>query len=231
VSDAGRLSNTARAVWAESFLARLPDPATERLLADARELRLATGETFYRGTHHEVTERAGLVTTGLLRTFRRAPGGRQVTLRYAPPGALIGLPAVLGQDAEAEGQALQDSVVVVLPAATVRAVAQRDARVAWSLATYLASVLQETNALLATDLFGRVRARVARHLLDMATAVDGQLVVTATHQSLADAIGSVREVVSRALKQLQEDGAVARHGRRLVLADPAALHRAALDVL
>ena len=229
--SAGGLTADARAVWAASFLARLPEPSAQRLLADARELRLATGETFYRGTQHEATERAGLVTAGLLRTFRRAPDGRQVTLRYAPPGALIGLPAVLGQDAEAEGQALQDSIVVVLPAATVRAVAQRDAQVAWSLATYLASVLQETNALLASDLFGTVRARVARHLLDMATAVDGRLVVEASHQSLADAIGSVREVVSRALKQLQDDGAVARDGRRLVLSDPAALHRAALDVV
>jgi CRP/FNR family cyclic AMP-dependent transcriptional regulator len=65
---------------------------------------------------------------------------------------------------------------------------------------------------------------VSRHLLDLAERKDNQLVVQVNQQELADAIGSVREVVARALRQLQDDDLVARTPGALVLLDPAALH-------
>jgi CRP/FNR family transcriptional regulator len=59
--------------------------------------------------------------------------------------------------------------------------------------------------------FGSVRARLARHLLDLAASQQqsGELVVAATQQQLADSVGSVREVVARALGELRADGVLA----------------------
>ena len=53
------------------------------------------------------------------------------------------------------------------------------------------------------------------------------LEIDVTQQSLADATGSVREVVSRALGQLRREGVVARNADGITVLDPDALIRAA----
>ena len=218
------LGAQASAAWAESFLGTLPRAAAEVLVSSAREQELAPGQTFYRSVHHAETERLGVVVSGLLRTFRRSADGRQVTLRYASRARVIGLPAVLGAGAEIEGEALLLSQVVIVGASEFRALARRDAAVAWAVAVQMGQLLQETNELLAAHVFMPVRSRVARHLLDWATLEDERLVVRASQQNLADAIGSVREVISRALRQLETEGYVARERRGLTVRDPEGLY-------
>ena len=48
-----------------------------------------------------------------------------------------------------------------------------------------------------------------------------------TQQSLADATGSVREVVARALRELRREGAIATADDGLTILDPDALKRIA----
>jgi CRP-like cAMP-binding protein len=218
------LGAEAATAWADSFLGTLPPAAGQALLAGAREQELAPGQTFYRSIHHVETERLGVVVSGLLRTFRRGADGRQVTLRYASRPRVIGLPAVLGAGAEIEGEALLPSRVVIVAASEFRALARRDATCAWAVAVHMGQLLQETNELLAAHVFMPVRSRVARHLLDWAALEDERLVVRASQQNLADAIGSVREVISRALRQLENEGYVARERRALTVLDPEGLH-------
>ena len=72
-----------------------------------------------------------------------------------------------------------------------------------------------------------VRARVAGHLLDLAERRGHELVVDASAQRLAAAVGSVREVVSRVLREMEACGLLRRSGGEVVLVDTAALHRLA----
>jgi CRP/FNR family transcriptional regulator len=48
-----------------------------------------------------------------------------------------------------------------------------------------------------------------------------------THQSLADATGSVREVVARALRNLRDEGVIATDVGRITILNPEALTRLA----
>jgi CRP/FNR family transcriptional regulator len=74
------------------------------------------------------------------------------------------------------------------------------------------------------NVFLSVRQRVARHLLDLAVQEQpAGLVVHASHQDIADAIGSVREVVSRVIRELRTEGLVTRSGDTIVLPNPAGL--------
>ena len=60
--------------------------------------------------------------------------------------------------------------------------------------------------------FATVRQRVARHLLDLASDEQRggtRLIAPVSQQAMADAIGSVREVVVRALGELRKEGLVA----------------------
>jgi CRP/FNR family transcriptional regulator len=77
--------------------------------------------------------------------------------------------------------------------------------------------------------FASVRQRVARQLLDLASTdgqgdgSDGELSVRITQQDLADATGTVREVVVRTLRQLRDAGVVRTERDRIVVLDPVRL--------
>ncbi len=77
--------------------------------------------------------------------------------------------------------------------------------------------------------FASVRQRVARQLLDLASTnqhdddPNGELAVRITQQDLADAVGTVREVVVRTLRQLRDAGVVRTERDRIVLLDPVQL--------
>jgi CRP/FNR family cyclic AMP-dependent transcriptional regulator len=73
-----------------------------------------------------------------------------------------------------------------------------------------------------------VKQRVAGHLLDLASAQQrpqGRLVARVSQQELADAVGSVREVVARVLRDLRLAGIVATAPDSVVIVDAARLHR------
>ena len=105
--------------------------------------------------------------------------------------------------------------------------ARRDAAVAWALAEELNRRLYDTLQQTAINAFGTVRQRVAAHLLDIASARQrpgGQLVARTSQQELADAAGSVREVVARVLRDLRLSGLVTTTTDGLRVLDPARLH-------
>src|SRR6266511_2293016 len=59
-----------------------------------------------------------------------------------------------------------------------------------------------------TSTFASVRQRIARHLLDLASERQrgSELVAAISQQDLADAVGTVREVVVRSLRELRHEG-------------------------
>jgi CRP-like cAMP-binding protein len=246
--DAGRrsprVSTAVAAAWHESSLGSLPPHVTEALLEDAQEVTVHAGVVFYRGAQHDETATIALVADGLVRTFLQGHNGRQVTIRYAGPGDLVGAPAVVlaGLDDAASqalwanaggqaihGEALRDTLVLKLSPERFTRLAKTEVSLAAAVAIELANRAVEAEQLLADGLFRSVRARVARHLMDLAVRQDDKLVVTAGHQEIADAIGSVREVVSRTLVGMREEGVVDRWGGQTVVLDPAAIHAIAAE--
>ena len=232
-------SSEVASAWNDSFMSTFPPQVTRALLADARESVVKAGDLLHRGADHAGMATLALIADGLVRTYIRSESGRQVTTRYAWPGDVVGAPAVvlasLGDKRAEElwriygghslnSEALRDTRVLHVPAERFLELAQTEASVACALARSLAGVQVETEQILADGLFLPVRARVARHLMDLAVSRDGVLVVAEGHQEIAEAIGSVREVVSRTLARLRDDGVVDRRDGETVLLDPAALH-------
>jgi CRP/FNR family transcriptional regulator len=84
---------------------------------------------------------------------------------------------------------------------------------------------------LSLSFFGSIKARIARHLLDLASSQpeSGELVATITQQQLADAVGSVREVVARALADLRAVGAVAGAEGGITILDASTLDEIATE--
>jgi CRP/FNR family transcriptional regulator len=212
------------AAMAGSFLGKLPAGLVDQLLAVGDRAEYPEGSTIYR---EGAAPRALLVVGGLLRVYMSSPEGRQVTVRYARGRAVLGIAVLVGGPADVGVQTLAPTTVFRIDAAVLRAAARADARVAWALAEELNRRLYETLQQTAINTFGSVRQRIATHLLDLASAQQrpqAHLVAHVSQQELADAVGSVREVVARVLRDLRLAHLVATSPDRIDILDPTGLH-------
>lgn len=200
------------------FLHCLPPAAAERLLAEAIRINVPAGAVVYRD---EESPRLLVVVTGLLRIFVSSVDGRQVTVRYARSGDVAGLALVIGGPAPMSIQAMTSSLVVALRVATLQALLATDPGVARACAEELGRQVHHLLVDIAEQAFLPVRQRLVRQLLALAGPGSGRhLVVSATQQELADAIGSVREVVTRTLHALQAEDLVRLGRDEIELLDP-----------
>ena len=134
---------------------------------------------------------------------------------------LVGGPAGTGV------QAVEPSSLFRISARVLTAAARRDPRVSWAIAEELNRRLYEVLEQTAVNAFGSVRQRVAAHLLDLASTglrPDRRLAAGVSQQELADAAGSVREVVARVLRDFRVAGIVATAADQVVILDAARLY-------
>jgi CRP/FNR family transcriptional regulator len=199
------------------FLSTLPPAAAERLLADGIRISVPAGSMVYRD---DESPRVIVVVSGLFRVFLSSADGRQVTVRYVRSGDVAGLALVLGGPAPMSIQAMTGASVVALRVDTLRSMLASDPAVARACAEELTRQLYRALDEISEQTFLSVRQRVARRLLDLVAAEEGTpLVVRLSQQELADEIGSVREVVTRTLHQLRDDGLVETSREGIVLLD------------
>jgi len=209
---------------AGSFLGPLPPDVVGELLSGGPRSEYPAGTTIYRPGS---SPRTLLVVRGLLRVYMSSPDGRQVTVRYARGCDVLGIAVLVGGPADVGVQTLAESVLYRIDAPVLAAAARRDGRVAWALAEELNRRLYENLQQTAVNAFGSVRQRVALHVLDLASAQQGPggaLVARVSQQELAEAVGSVREVVARVLRDLRGAGLVATGPDGVHVLDPAGLH-------
>jgi CRP/FNR family transcriptional regulator len=172
--------------------------------------------------------RPGVVVEGLVRAFVAAADGREATVIYARAGDVIGIDAPLRQGSLLGLQALESTTIEYFDASRLELQLENEVALARFVADCLAhAVVRLSNAMRAIA-FGRVRQRLASHLLVLAVREpDGRLVVRMTQQGLADAVGSVRDVVARNLVELSSKGIVTTARGRVFIGDEARLRREA----
>ena len=217
----------------QRLLPGLPSEALEELAGTARQVTYRAGETIM-GEHERWSP--AVVADGTLRLTIRANDGREATLRLIGRGATVGLVAMFQPDYtpivhERSMVAVERSTLVFFDSHTL----MRLCRQYSEFVLYLLGQTVEWGGALA-DAAGRfafmsVRQRVSGYLLNVATPEpSGGLVATITQQQLADAIGSVREVVARTLHDLRSDGLVSVSRARVAILDRDGLMRTAFDV-
>jgi len=192
---------------------------------------LGVGLSCSAGARREITprlrlsaDRGGCGSAGMYLT---SPEGRQVTVRYARPGDVLGIAVLVGGPAGTGVQAVEPSSLFRISARVLTAAARRDPRVSWAIAEELNRRLYEVLEQTAVNAFGSVRQRVAAHLLDLASTgqrPDHRPAARVSQQELADAAGSVREVVARVLRDFRVAGIVATAADQVVILDAARLY-------
>ena len=237
MSSSVSLSAAALDAWRQSALGSVELRQCDRLLAAATGEVVRAGELIAEGPRPPGELHTSLIVSGLVRIYRKSGGGadaprRQVTLGYRRPAQLIGLAQVLAPQLGpgmqlAAVEAVADCELLHLPAERFLEFVTSDPAVARIMLAELGGLLLDAHDFLTENVFFPVRRRVARHLLDLAIREAGVLKVQASQQDVANAIGSVREVVSRTIVGLRDEHLILRDGMAYVLIDPAGLHRVA----
>ena len=160
------------------------------------------------------------VRSGLVKVFKTSVGGKEQVLRMIAAGHTFNdVPALDGGPNPASAAAMEPSVVYVIRRAELRHLIITRPEVAEAVVQTLASALRHLVALVEDLSLRHVTARVAKILLDQeASSHEEQHVYHLTQQEMAALAGSAREVVGRALKELEAAGAIEmRQGRAVVL--------------
>ncbi len=217
-----RLDEDVRTAIEASNLRSLPPEVISRFADEASGRHAPAGSMIH--PEGNTAPHLELVVSGLVRVHVTARDGRTMTVRYCRPGALIGMVSLFADRFAnpAAIQAVTEADLVAFRPAVVQAAAERDPKVARALLNELGERVLSFIAEIRDSAFATVRQRVARHLLDLAAEDQrgSELVAAIGQQDLADAVGSVREVVVRALRDLRQGGVIETGRDRIVILDP-----------
>jgi CRP/FNR family transcriptional regulator len=211
-----------------ALFGELDEPELNALAGCAIERRLQKDEILFVAGD----EAAGLfvIASGALRAYREGLDGREQVIHVEREGATIAeLPVFDDRPYPSTVAAEEDSTVLFLSKLDVKALCVANPEIALAALRMMAGRLRKCAELVEALSLREVDQRLARWLLAEArgrgarTGDGVELTLALTNQQIAARIGSVREVVSRALARLQNNGLIAIDGRRVMIRDEHAL--------
>lgn len=211
------------------FLGRLPPEIANAVVAGGRLVHYPARALTFVGD--EVAS-AGIAVDGLQRVYLAARDGRQLTIRYVFRGELLGAIRLPSVHVNIATQTLEKATVLHFRPGHLEFLAERHPQLAMALVDEYAERLGRGYRALVLRAFSSVKARLAQDLYWRAEAVRSargtSAEIQATQQDLADSIGSVREVVARAIDELRRDGLIERTTAAIQVLDPDRLEAEAL---
>ena len=188
-------------------------------LANAMHLvTVQPGMSLYQ--HGQPCEHYLLILSGSVRVQKLSEKGQVITLYHLVAGRACELTTTCllgGKNYPAEAVAETRVQAVLIPKADFQeALAQKPDFRAFVFSS-IDKGMNDLIGLLEDVSFGRMDARLARRLLQLADPA--QSAITVTHQALADELGTAREVISRLLKGFERQGYVKLHRGRVEILD------------
>lgn len=202
------------------MLPELPGPALDDAMSTATYMKVPAGTTMFE--EDRPCMGFALLISGRARVIKAAPNGRELHLYDVQPGEACVLTSRCLVDSaryDARGVKRDEVKLVVLPPATfqspIAGVGPFRDFVFKRFAERMADLLQLISAVTFQKLDQRLAATLAAKPSPIRT----------THQSLADELGSLREIVSRLLKNFEMQGWVRLGREQIEVLDAAALRR------
>jgi len=167
-----------------------------------------------------------IVATGKVRIFKTSVSGReQVLLVNVPGDAIAELPVFDNGPFPASAIAVEDSEIAFISRRDFRAYCLEHPEVSLKVLSVVGARLRRLVGIIEELSFTTVRQRLIAVLVRLAQAggkktergIEFQL--PATHQELANQLGTVRELISRNLMRLQAEGLLDVDARQIVVKD------------
>jgi CRP/FNR family transcriptional regulator, cyclic AMP receptor protein len=164
-----------------------------------------------------------MIVEGRIKVTILGDDGREVILSMLTPGDFFGEMALLDNEPRsATAIAAEESELLSLSRADFQSVATKRS-ITGALIKVLTARLRKANHQISTLALLDVYGRVARVILDMAREEgrrlkDGRIAFRrATHQEIANRIGTTRETVTRMLKDLERQGLIQVDSKEIVV--------------
>ena len=207
------------------YFATLPVSELRHLSGRCARRDLGIGEALFE--EGESCRGLLIVVEGLVEIRQISLRGREQVFHTEGPGATLGEgPLFDGGGYIASAVAVVPTRVLFIPRAEVLRLCQRRPAVALAMLKTMARRVRHFAGIISDLVFRPVTERLARYL---GTAVAGpiepgtRIELTLTQAQLAARLGTVRELVARALSQLEASGVIARDRSRIIIRDPARL--------
>lgn len=154
-----------------------------------------------------------VVVSGTIRVYKSSLRGREQVLRLFHAGETFAeVPLFDGGAYPANADALVDSTVAVLPRQLFLRLMREYPEIAVAATQILGDRLRHFNVLIEDLSLRRVRSRVARRILESDERV--------TQAQMAAMSGTSREMISRSLHQLEDEGVLDLSHQEILILDP-----------
>lgn len=166
-----------------------------------------------------------IVSTGQVKVVLIGEDGREVILSVLGDGDFFGEMSLIDDEPRsAHVIAMKDSQLLVLRRDDFQSRLQETPTIALKLLKVLVQRLRRADEKIGGLVLLDVNGRVAQLLLDLAEESGGPRITRRlTHHTIAQMIGSSRETVSRAMRELVERGTIEVSRREITIRQPEAL--------
>lgn len=204
------------------FLANLDAASTRDLAAESRIVTAVKGEDIF--AEGDACRGMFLLIEGQMKIYRAAPSGREQIIAIEGPGATIAeLPLFDGEPYPASCAAMEDSRLLLIPREAFEELLRRKPEIAIETIRLLGHRLRGLVTLVEELSLLEVPQRLAKYLLAVQERRGSTFTLTQSNQEIASRLGTVREIVSRCLHRLEQQGVIAIQGRRIRIIDDQAL--------
>jgi CRP/FNR family cyclic AMP-dependent transcriptional regulator len=167
------------------------------------------------------------IAHGVVRALRLSLKGREQVLAYLGPGESFNLVPVLDSRPNlATAESVTEATLYTISCQRFHQIMRDHHEVALAVLEHLAAEVRRLSDMVENLALYTVRTRLARFLLDHAE--DMQPPKRWTQEEIAAHIGTVRDVVGRALRTFAYDGLIRRERGRLAVMDRAGLEHEAM---
>jgi CRP-like cAMP-binding protein len=160
-----------------------------------------------------------LIASGRVQLYRTTGDGRRYVVATLGQGSMFGEESLLGGvGPDTSAVALEPCTVWTMPRQKALEISSTDAMFGFGLMQAMGQRVLEAENRLEQMAYSTIASRLAGLLLELGSG-DSRGVVRATHQELADMLGTWRETISKTLQDFRRRGLVASGRRQLTLLD------------
>jgi CRP/FNR family cyclic AMP-dependent transcriptional regulator len=207
-----------------ALLSSLSPPELQLLAARTVRKNLSAGQLLF--SEGEPCHGLHIIARGKIRIFKTSAGGREQVLAVNVPGESVAeLPVFDGGTYPASAVAIEDAEIAFISQRDFHTFCLEHPEVALKVLAVVGARLRRLVGIIEELSFTTIRQRLIAVLVKLAesegrnTARGIEIQLPASHQELANQLGTVRELISRNLMRLQAEGLVDVDARQIVIKD------------
>ncbi len=207
-----------------ALLSGLSQPELQMLAARTTRKLLGAGELLF--SEGDPCNGLHIIARGRVRIFKTSMSGREQVLAMNTPGESVAeLPVFDGGPFPASAAAIEETEIAYISRRDFQAYCMEHPEVALKVLQMVGARLRRLVGIIEELSFTTIRQRLIAMLVKLAqdqgrkTDRGIEFLLPASHQELANQLGTVRELISRNLMRLQAEGLLNVEGRQIVVKD------------